>query len=88
MINWKVRFKNPPFIVSVLGSVFLPILAYMGINIEDLTSWSILWDVIVKAISNPFIVGTMVWGTYNAVIDFTTKGLKDSEQAKTYTEPK
>ena len=87
MINWKVRFKNPTFIIQVLGAVFLPVLAYMGINIQDLTSWPILWDVIIQAVSNPFIVGTMIWGTYNAINDPTTPGIKDSPLAKSKNKP-
>ena len=38
-INWKVRFKNPVFIGQLALAIFVPILAYMGITVEDLTTW-------------------------------------------------
>lgn len=37
-INWKVRFKNPVFIAQLVMSVLVPILAYMGLTVEDLTT--------------------------------------------------
>lgn len=42
MINWKVRMKNPMFWVQILLSVIMPILAYLGLTAEDLSSWSVL----------------------------------------------
>ena len=54
-INWKVRFnkQNILFIAQVILSVVMPILGYFGIQASDMTSWSIVWDTIVKAVSNP-----------------------------------
>ena len=42
MINWKVRFKNPMFYAQLIIAVLTPILAYMGITAQDLTSWTAL----------------------------------------------
>ena len=41
MINWKVRFKNPVFIAQLILSILTPILTYMGITVQDLTSWEL-----------------------------------------------
>lgn len=87
-INWKVRFKNPQFIIQLIVSIFGPILAYAGITAQDITSWVILLDLIVAAISNPYVLITIVVAVYNAVIDPTTKGVSDSKQALNYTEPR
>lgn len=87
-INWKVRAKNPVFWVNIALSIVTPILAYLGISWESLTTWSALFDVFVQAVSNPVIIVAVIVSVYNALIDPTTKGLSDSEQAMTYTKPK
>lgn len=87
-INWKVRAKNPLFWVEVGAAIVLPILAYLGLSWEDMTSWAALGEVLLTAIQNPVIlvaVGVSVW---NAITDPTTKGISDSEQALTYNKPK
>ena len=88
MINWKVRTKNPMFWVQILMSVLLPILGYFGLTTQDLTSWPVLGEVLVDAISNPYVVGVIGVSVWNAVNDPTTKGLADSPQAMTYNKPK
>ena len=44
MINWKVRMRNPMFWAQILLSVIMPILAYLGLTAEDLSSWSVLGE--------------------------------------------
>lgn len=88
MINWKVRLVNPVFWVQIVAAVVLPILAYLGLSWEDMTSWSALWGIFVEAVKNPVILASVVVSVWNAINDPTTKGLKDSAQAMTYTEPK
>ncbi|MEL7654741.1 MAG: phage holin [Bacillota bacterium] len=87
-INWKVRFKNPVFIVQVLAAVFLPMLAYFGYKWEDMTSWGAILDVLVGAVRNPVVVVAVIVSVWNAVNDPTTKGLFDSEQARAYIKPR
>ena len=87
-INWKVRFKNPQFIIQLIVSIFGPILAYAGITAQDITSWAILFDLLLAAVSNPYVLVTIAVAVYNAVVDPTTKGLSDSKQALNYTEPR
>ena len=88
MINWKVRFKNPIFIANLVMSILLPILTYFGLTVEDLTTWSKLGNVLVEALCNPYVVGTIIVSVWNAVNDPTTKGVSDSNQALTYESPK
>ena len=76
MINWKVRMRNPMFWAQILLSVIMPILAYLGLTAEDLSSWSVLGEVLIKAVS-----------VYNAITDPTTTGFTDSKRALTYDTP-
>lgn len=87
-INWKVRLKNPVFYVQVVLAVFTPILAYMGITAQDLTSWKALGRVISEAAKNPYVLSMVIVSVWNAVNDPTTAGLSDSHLANTYTLPK
>ena len=87
-INWKVRFKNPMFYVQLVLSVLTPILSYLGLTAIDLTTWAKLGDVLLQAISNPYVLSLVLVSVYNALIDPTTKGIGDSENALTYEKPK
>lgn len=88
MINLKVRFKNPVFIAQLFLSVLTPILAYAGLTVADLTSWSALGQLLMDAIMNPYVLGLVVVSVWNALNDPTTKGLSDSTQAMSYDTPK
>ena len=87
-MNWKVRFKNTLFITQMILAVLTPILAYAGLTVKDLTTWQALGDLLIGALSNPYVLGLVVVSVFNAVTDPTTSGVSDSEQALTYTKPK
>ena len=87
-INLKVRFKNPMFYVQLVLSVLTPILTYLGLTATDLTTWAKLADVLVQAISNPYVLSLVIVSVYNSLVDPTTKGFGDSENALTYDTPK
>lgn len=86
-INWKVRFKNPVFIAQIILAIITPILAYAGITADQLTSWPALGDLLVGAVSNPYVLALVVVSVWNTITDPTTKGATDSEKALTYEEP-
>ena len=86
-INWKVRFRNPQFIAQLVLSVLVPILAYMGLSMEDLTSWPLLGGVLLDAIANPYVLGLVAVSVYNAINDPTTAGYGDSARALEYDRP-
>ena len=88
MINLKVRFKNPVFIAQLVMAILLPILTYFGLTVEDMNSWSTLCKTLLDAISNPYVVATVIISVWNAINDPTTSGVSDSARAMTYTEPK
>ena len=88
MINLKVRFKNPVFIAQLVMAIIVPILTYFGLTIEDMNSWSTLGKTLLDAISNPYVIATVIVSAWNAINDPTTSGISDSEIAMTYTKPK
>ena len=51
-INWKVRFKNPVFWFNLAASIFLPMLACLGFNWEDMTSWQAVGNVLLQAVQS------------------------------------
>lgn len=87
-INWLVRFKNPIFWVQIVSAILLPILAYFGMTLENLSSWTILGDTLLKAVSSPYVLGTVLISIWGAVNDPTTHGIGDSNRAMTYIHPK
>lgn len=86
-INWKVRFKNPVFWVQIVCAIVLPLIAGMGLEWSDMTTWATLGKTLLAALGNPVVVVAMLASVWNAVNDPTTKGLGDSARALTYEEP-
>lgn len=89
-LNLKVRFNkdNMTFILRFLFALFTPVLVYMGINWDELTTWNKIGEILVTFITNPYLVGLTFVNAFNMVPDPTTKGLSDSTQALTYDNPK
>lgn len=87
MINWKVRLKNPVFWVQIVVAIVLPILAYLGLSWEDMTSWTALGGIFLEAVKNPVILVSVLVSVWNAINDPTTKGLSDSQRAMEYHKP-
>ena len=87
-INWKVRIKNPVFWAQVAVAIVAPILAGLGLQWEDMTTWAAFGDALFKAVMNPVIVVSVIVSLWGIINDPTTKGLSDSAQAMTYTKPK
>ena len=82
-INWKVRLKNKSFwigLVGVIGSFVVSMASLLGVDL-DLTG---VESVATTVISTVFMVLSML----GVIADSTTSGIKDSEQALTYTSPK
>ena len=84
----KVRIKNPVFWAQVAVAIVAPILAGLGLQWEDMTTWAAFGDALFKAVMNPVIVVSIIVSLLGIINDPTTKGLSDSAQAMTYTEPK
>ena len=80
-INWKVRFKHRSFWISIIAllSVFLNQIA--SIFNMDLTIFSAQFTQLAETV-------LMIFVFLGIVVDPTTQGIKDSDQALTYIEPK
>lgn len=87
-INWKVRVNNWLWWVQIAISILTPILAYAGLTAADITTWAALGDLMLGAISNPYVLSLVAISVWNAINDPTVAGLGDSEQALTYDKPK
>ena len=86
-INWKIRVKNVSFWVSVVLAIVTPILTYFGLAAQDLTTWGTIWNVIIQAVSNPYVILMVAVSVYNAVVDPTTTGVTDSSRVLQYNVP-
>lgn len=86
-INWKVRRENILFIAQIVISIFTPILAYFGMNLEDLTTWASIGSLLWQAIHNPVVVLAVGVSVFNAITDPTTVGIGDSQRALNYDKP-
>ena len=87
-LNLKVRFKNPVFIAQLVLAILTPILAYAGLTASDMTTWKALGDLLIGAISNPYVLSLVIVSVWNALNDPTTKGIGDSVNALSYDAPK
>ena len=79
-INWKIRFQNPLFIAQIIMSILVPLLSYVGLTVEDLTTWTKVFELLLQAIMNPYCLALIVISVYNTVIDPTTKGMSDRQR--------
>ena len=86
-INWTIRMKNPTWWAQVVAAIVLPLVVGVGLSWDDMTSWRLLGDTLIKAVGNPVVVVSMAVSVWNAVTDPTTKGIGDSERALAYDEP-
>lgn len=83
MINWKVRIKNKTFWVSLIPAVLLLIQAVaslLGFQLD----LSDMGDKLLAVVNTIFTVLAIL----GVVVDPTTQGTHDSDQAMTYDEPK
>lgn len=86
-MNIKVRMKNPVFWVQIVLSILTPILAYAGITAQDLTTWAKVGEILLLALTNPYVLALVLVSVWNTLNDPTTKGITDSERAMRYTDP-
>ncbi len=75
------------FWVSIAIAIVTPILTYMGITAQDITTWAALGTVLLQAVSNPYILLMVAVSVYNAIVDPTSSGITDSARALQYSYP-
>ncbi len=80
-INWKVRFKNKTWLVTFLLAVLAFVYQILGMfDVVPPVTQDMATQLIAAVINILVAVGV--------VIDPTTSGASDSQQAMTYNEPK
>jgi phi LC3 family holin len=89
-INWKVRFKNPTFVIGTfIPGLFLLaqlLLSFISTNIYPI-GFSISDDMVHDALGNINLFAFLVFGV-TAPLDPLVKGFSDSGQALLYQKPK
>ena len=82
-INWMVRAKNKAFWIALVPAVLLLIQVIAAV-FGYTTNMGELGEKLIAVVNALFAVLSIL----GIVADPTTKGITDSEQALTYTEPK
>lgn len=82
-INWKVRLKNKHFVLTLVPALALLVQAFMAIFGFTIDLTAIVNHI--GAFVNALFIVLAIIGIVN---DPTTDGLKDSNKAMTYDEPK
>ena len=80
-INWKVRLRHRQFWIAIVSALLLLANQIADIFGVDITLISSQIEQTVEAI-------LLVLAMLGVIIDPTTSGVKDSDQALTYTKPK
>lgn len=83
MINWTVRFKNKTFWLALIPATLLFIQAVAKVFGFEL-DFGELGNNLTAVVNTVFALLAVL----GVVVDPTTKGTADSEQAMTYGEPK
>lgn len=83
MINWTVRFKNKTFWLALIPAALLLIQAVAKVFGFEL-DFGELGNNLTAVVNTVFALLAVL----GVVVDHTTKGISDSEQAMTYGEPK
>jgi phi LC3 family holin len=83
MINWTVRFKNKTFWLALIPAALLLIQAVAKVFGFEL-DFGELGNNLTAVVNTVFTLLAVL----GVVVDHTTKGISDSEQAMTYGEPK
>ena len=86
-MNLSVRAKNPVFWFNILLAIVTPVLGYFGLTGSDFTTWGKVWETILAAVQNPYVVFIAISAVWGVLIDPTTSGVGDSARAMTYTKP-
>lgn len=83
MINWTVRIKNKTFWLALIPAALLLIQAVAKVFGFEL-DFGELGNNLTAVVNTVFALLAVL----GVVVDHTTKGISDSEQAMTYGEPK
>jgi phi LC3 family holin len=87
MINWKVRFRNRSWVLAFVAQLMIVLQMLIGglnaLGMIDFQLSDAIQQNILTLVNAVFILLSMM----GIIQDPTTKGMSDSERAKTYKEP-
>lgn len=86
-INWKVRVTHSVGIIQLIAGAILPVLIYLGIDWQALTTWQSVGHALWQIVVNPIAIVSILANIYFATVDGTSTGLTDSPQARAYRRP-
>lgn len=88
MINWKVRFRNPKWVIGFVSQLLI-IAQMVTVGLNQTGAIDFVWteqiNLWVLGFANAVLVVLAMLGV---VQDPTTADYQDSERAKNYSEPK
>ena len=84
-MNLKVRVKNPVFWVQIVLSILTPVLAYAGLTAQDLTTWSKVGELIVGAVSNPYVLSLVAVSVWNTLLYSSTVNIFIRQTGRAFT---
>lgn len=87
-VNWKIRLKNPVFIMQLVCAIVMPLIVGVGATWEEMTTFPTLFETIAAGLSNPVVVVAMLTSVWACITDPTTSGTSDSVSALQRTEVK
>lgn len=61
----KKQLKHPAFWGNTFVAVSVPLLGYLGLKQEDITTWRGLFDIIIQAVQNPYLLLLIATSVYN-----------------------
>jgi phi LC3 family holin len=88
MINWRVRLKNRTWVLGFVSQIMIVVQILLqglnGLGVTDFQLTDQIQNGILTFVNTIFVILSML----GLIQDPTTKGYKDSAQAKTYNTPK
>ena len=88
MINWKVRFRNPKWVIGFVSQLLI-IAQMVTVGLNQSGTIDFVWSDEINVWVLGFVNAVLLaLGMMGLVQDPTTKGYTDSERALDYTEPK
>lgn len=67
------KYENPYFWLGLVGIIF----SAAGVDVETLTSWTLMVDAIKNVISNPVAIMSVIAAINGVFVNHNTPGLKD-----------
>lgn len=80
-LNWKLRFKNKATLIALIGSIITLVYQILGI-------FGVVPGISEEVVINLVGIVINILVSIGVVVDPTTAGFTDSDQAMTYTDPK